>query len=132
MQVYIATYITTTGDSFAAMNMKDIYSWLEEEHGGREISTLTASNQCGRIEWEDDLEKQFAVHFVTAPLVGMDDKPRYLSRLAEPVDVYVATRANIDYWAGEVNNECEEGSHEHIVYAGEIKLCVDKYTGKVK
>jgi len=57
---------------------------------------------------------------------------RYLSKVTEPVDIYVATRANIDYWAGEVENECEEGSREHKVYAVEVHLCVKEYTGKEK
>jgi len=131
MQVYIATYTTGEGDSFSLRgDTDDLFKKLGELHGGTLIEAGLDCNECGDIRWIDNCDCEFIVQIVTGE--HYDDKPRYLSRLVESFDIYVATRANAEYWAGEVNNGYEEGSHEHIVYAGEIKLCVDKYTGKEK
>jgi len=72
MQVYIATYTSGHGDSFAAMNLHDVNNYLEEEHGGHMVTRIIDGNMNGSITWVDNCDCQFLVEVVTGELVGME------------------------------------------------------------
>jgi len=131
MKIFMARYTAGGGNDFSALSMENLRLHLEDEHGGREVCSTTASNQTVDITWVDDIDDQHILQVVVGSLVRMDITPSYLSSVTEPFDIYVAKRANIDYWAGEVNNGYEEGSHEYKVYAEEIRLCAEQNKGKL-